>query len=256
MAYERLHEELVDSQSMRDRPTLVSSLWRFSTLLFVGLGYLVFELTSDVVLGIFVTCLKFGGDDILTALWARSDPIPARGSVVSLFCLAKAFFQIAGAGLTLVAVLGVAESVLHLPVNLDKGIAGMSLLFCGLFLGMASTTIGAILAVDEKIRVWIDEYLSNSRRLHQFPPLVFGDRNRAKLLLLISGAFAILLGSGGAVTGVLQAIEKRDGDMLAAVPVVVVMFGWPLWRLMRAWRMIAKSPDECWGQHGQRTTAE
>ena len=64
------------------------------------MGFVVFELTADPILGLVVACLKFGASDAVTAAWVvRHDPIKTRGRACLWFLIARALAKIALAAL-------------------------------------------------------------------------------------------------------------------------------------------------------------
>ncbi len=224
-------------------------VWDSSLWVFITLGFVVFELTSNVALGIAVTCFKFGGPDLLSALWARSDPFQPRGSAVSYFCLARAAFRIGGAALLLCCLIVLADALFRVPIHVDKFIGAMSLVFVGAMLGTAFATVAAVIARSHRVPLWIDEQFHQSRRYGTFPPALLGTSNRVRwvvnlAIVLLTLADVLIVGS---VT--YQVLFNRGPglqEVLIAGTVWGVLLTLPAWQLFRFARYIARTPAECW----------
>lgn len=227
----------------------VAVLWDYSSWMFLTLGFLVFELTSDVFLGIVVTCLKLGGGDVLTAFWARRDPVPGRGAALSCFCFASACFKIAGAAILICLSIIVAEVMFQARLNLDKFIAGLCLIFTGAFLGTMTCLVGLTIALRHHRRLWLDREFRQSRRYRVFPPVYIGARNQIAWILGVT-KFHVFLFLVGLMVGCGSMIADPRGNMVEeAVGVLIfyaVLLAFPVWQLIRSPYIIAATPENCW----------
>ena len=227
----------------------VASLWDFSSWLFLTLGFLVFELTSDVFLGIVVTCLKLGGGDVLAAFWARRDPVQVRGASLSCFCFASACFKIAGAALLICVSIIIAEVMFAVRFNLEKFIAGLCLVFTGAFVGTIISLVGLTIALRHHLRLWLDREFRHSRRHRVFPPVYIGTRNQIPWILGVT-KFHVFLALVGLLVGCGSMLaDPRRNKVNEAVGVLVfygVLLAFPFWQLIRSPYIIAATPENCW----------
>jgi hypothetical protein len=160
-----------------------------STLIIIGL--LIYEFTTQPILGVIVVCSKFGwNDSILAFLLRRIDPNQPRGRIVSWFCLALGLMKVVYAsvflaiGLTLMlgAPFGSAgfQGILHRWIS-ALGVAGL-----GYLLITAVVFTGGFCAWQSQTKVWLTSpvpvWHGRTRRQRRPPKL----ENLVDLLLVFA----------------------------------------------------------------------
>src|SRR5207245_7626741 len=90
----------------------------------IALGWLIYEVTAQPVLGAVVACLKFGWEDYLTGRWLRRvDPDRRRGQVCYHTYLAYGFLKIAVAAIFIVCGILALEESFKRPAPPRQGAA-------------------------------------------------------------------------------------------------------------------------------------
>lgn len=96
-------------------------------------------------------------------------------------------------------------------------------------------------------RPWMDEF--SYSQATQFPPRRFGAKNRVPRILFggMAAAFVAMLPPYG---GLLEANGPMRFDQIAAgiilTMVLLLLWLWIIWQMLRAMRKVAVTPEECW----------
>ncbi len=221
-------------------------------------GAIAFELTANAMLGVALTCIRFGEKDFSTALWLRRvDPVPSRGRAVAWFLLAMGLGKVAVSGvlgMTIAAMtMGLIGRFPGGPVAVLVGQAnGAVFTVIGAGLGfLVATWTATALAWPTGIRVWIGRSLHEARRAGEWPPT--GDNTEVRrgnpLLALAALAWlASLLTLMLSFALTLPANRRHDqGILYVAVSILfagILAGKWVLVAFQR--RLVATHPGECW----------
>jgi len=234
-----------------------SSRWRQSITwsAVVVLGLLVYEFTTQPILGVIVICSKFGWNDFLIAyLLQRVDPNRGRSRAVFWFCLASGVLKVVFASMFLFMglflILGAPLGPGAFQAMLLRGISAFSVFLLGYLLITITVLRGAYYAEQTQTKVWLTTYwlLENSRNRHG---------SKTKQENLVDGLLALGMIPawvlGFSLFPGLGSILEPQGLLL----IIFIGFGL-LWsgllflflcktflRIKR--RIVATNPYECWG---------
>jgi hypothetical protein len=212
----------------------------------IVIGILIYELTTQPILGVIVVCSKFGWNDFLIAyLLRRVDSNQKRGRTVSWFCIAAGLLNVVYAsmflGMFLFLSLPPVGQAAFQPMLVRAIAAFGTLLFCYLLI-TATIFRGAYLAAGSQTKVWLTQPWWWGRRQQEN----FGDGLVAlgliPLGLLVFGLFP-LLGSWLEPQGILL--------IFFLVGVGLPWVGLTFFLLVRIYliakkRFLAATPFECW----------
>jgi hypothetical protein len=238
-------------------------------LLLGGAAWLAYDLSAQPAVGALTLCAKFGWDDLVTAVWLRRhDGNPVRGKTCCWFFVALGLWKTAataaGAMVLLAVLMGAFEAQWPQRVPNDVTMMfGMVLAeaFTGFLLSAIVTYLAVWLALRRGQRVWVDSAVTKARIRGVWPPSKWrGNRASALLLtsliVLITGLLILL------VVLLVVALPRgpQGNDGVAAFCVVagmiLGMFGsaFAILALRDAAekRVIAYSPEECWGSQPDR----
>jgi hypothetical protein len=241
-----------------ERPVANRALWRWLPLL---VGVVVFEFTADAMLGIALSCLKFGIEEWRTALWLwKTDPDRQRGRACGLFHAAYGFGKVAlgswvlgTIGMVLIAILSGVPN-LPLAVMFQQAHGG----FLTMVAGLAAFLIVSYLAIGVSIRdqrvVWIGRIAHRARVVGTWPPPILADdrpgrwRNRVGIVLVALALLTCELVFVG--TMLLTGWPRRPPHPAAQAAASLSAFASfallvKIISTLRP-RIMAASPDECW----------
>ena len=224
--------------------------------LLAAIAIAVAELTAHPSLGVVIFCVKFGLNDWHTATWlCRVDPRRERSHTLWWFLMGSGclkIFLMSSVVFPLLAgwwraVFG--QRLQHeVRIAVWVGVGGIGLSF-------VLTHIGIFLAVRRGVRVWLN------RQLHRFR-----DENRWPFELTLPNRLqSILNGSafpgffGFALGGALILIGRFRGDlrlMTTGGVAVAVSGAILLSHALSVKRIVAKSPEECWGDFPELVLAD
>ncbi len=221
---------------------------RRAWVLVVVVGFLLFELTADPVLGVLVACMKYGWDELqLSRQLRRHDPVLVRGRVCARFYEAYALWKVSLVAFGMMfLVIMVHEGILSRlkPPGQPRAegpprgfIAATLLMLAGFTLAGVVSLLAVISALLHRLRVWV------GRR-----------NNRLKAVLLVVSLFwftpVLLL----LVLGIFPHLGIAPGQIppavvgLGIVLIFVLIFPVGL-LLLLGWlesRIAALAPHECW----------
>jgi hypothetical protein len=159
----------------------VTSTWRQSITwcgLFV-LAMLVYEFTTQPILGVIVICSKFGWNDFLIAYFLpRIDSDRSRSRAVFWFCLASGLMRVSIASTFLAIALCFLGTLFDLvgpggfQAMLPRMIAAVGVLFLAHLLITATVFRGACCARQSQMKVWITSDLPVGHRLENLIDLL------------------------------------------------------------------------------------
>jgi hypothetical protein len=242
----------------------------FSWLTLLALGWLVYEMTAQPVLGILSVCVKFGWDRFRTAWWLlRVDPVRPRAWTCFALYVASALCRVAGAA-ALVSGAFILEMIILLDLGVvrppglrDAVLATLGTLGITILCAAVAGCAAFILAHRYRIKVWLHPSVDSARRHHLWPPpdLSPDDRNRAEAIMAF-GVGLTLLTIYLVAPVCIDAILMNLVDHITRHVIVIVVFAapGPLF-LFFAWagrngqsgrqvlaRFLASRPSECWGE--------
>ena len=183
----------------------VTSTWRQSLTwcsLFV-LAMLVYEFTTQPILGVIVICSKFGWNEFLMAYFLpRTDPNRSRSRALFWFCLAYGLLRVSFASTFLAIVLcflGTLFGPGGFQAMLLRVIAAVGVFLVGCLLITAAVFRGACCARQSQIKVWITSDLPVGHRLENLIDLLVESAlfPIALLGLLLIPIVAVILGAQG-----------------------------------------------------------
>jgi hypothetical protein len=172
-----------------------------SWLTLLALGWLVYELTAQPVLGILSVCVKFGWERFRTAWWLlRVDPGRRRAWTSFALYVASALSRVAGAAAILSAVF-----IVEMVILLDLGIVGPPGLRAAVLVTFGTLGINIlcaalagcaalILAHRYRIKVWLHPSVDSARRHDLWPPPDRSpdDLNRAEWIMAFGAGLTFL----------------------------------------------------------------
>lgn len=203
-------------------------------------AWILYEFTSQPMLGIIVGCLKCGWKDFLTAIWLRrSDPNRARGAACSWFYLAEGAGKVLGASLgVMFAIILVFDWLNIRDVDRTPPLAAIGILaLTGFALFALLILSGCLSARIWHVRVWIDGTVLFGYWDPRSLPCCRGVTNHLNVLRIAW----ILVVLPGLFVGA-AAMEMADhpwawvGLTLIEIQIIIA-----LWR-----NVVAASPGECW----------
>ena len=243
-------------------------LWPFMA----ALGFVVFELTADPILGVVVACLKFGASEASTASWiARHDPIPTRGRACIWFLIARGLGKIAVAALiaffSCFFLASILESIKHNnklmnDIGDKHALAGFITFLLVLMLMIPAMILGLFEVRRSGFKIWIDGWMNQARKRRLWPPFdPFLRRtfiNNVRILIWITNVGTALF----VLTACLFAIGIHWNFIdvtplivyLLLIPIVLTLCLWFGARLIK--RHAARTPWECWPELLERRNSE
>jgi hypothetical protein len=232
------------------------------------IALVVFELTANPALVVFVGCLKFGWTQFRAARWLRrNDPDRARGRACRWFYMSWGMWRISGVAFLLIMV---AASLLNwfrqlmgaapkppdaLPTQL---IAGIAVALLGFAFAMITSTFGFVTAWRNRVKVWVgDEAIAAFRRREWPPNGPARSWNRIVPMCLVGMTVAVSLGSTlviGIGSGVVALARSLIGEQAAVTAWKLgASVGFIGALILIAWlvdgsklRIHAASPADCW----------
>jgi hypothetical protein len=94
---------MADTRDERDPPPNAKSWQFYSIPMFLGAGWIIYEVSHSPDIAAMVMCLKFGIEDFRTAVWLRrKDPWSTRGRATGMLYLASGMWKAAIAGIAMV----------------------------------------------------------------------------------------------------------------------------------------------------------
>ncbi len=136
----------------------------------------------------------------------------------------------------------------QMPFKVEKFIAGLCLIFVGIFLGTISGVIGLTIALRYQWPIWLDAEFRKSRRYRQFPPVYVGTRNQLPWILMVT-QFHVYSAVAMLLIGCLSMVRFNPGNLGEALGLLVcysLLLSFPVAQLLRRHRIIAQSPEQCW----------
>ncbi|MEX0728786.1 MAG: hypothetical protein WEB58_14075 [Planctomycetaceae bacterium] len=229
---------------------------------FISLGLIVFEFTSNAFLGMVIVCLKFGLPDLLAAKWTFDDPYRARGSALRYFSIANAFYKIGLFGVMILFVIRVAWLIDRnnfMPMFISQAMIASLFVFFGMFIGYICAAKASSLVCQHRLKLWLDDEFYRSRRYRVFPPVYIGRRNHiraiALLTVLLSVFFLLITTLGLYWSGTYLASAVRNADRgsiergaayIGALAVILACLVGLFSQQTRTLRTAARIPEECW----------
>ncbi|QDS97924.1 hypothetical protein HG15A2_11920 [Adhaeretor mobilis] len=222
----------------------------------LALGWLLFELTANATLALFIACLRFGWQDFRTAIWLRrTDPHPRRAKAGFWFYLSSGIWKTAIVPVLAVFVIGILWAMFASAHEDPNEVLVRQMAFA-LAVGMGASGILVIVvgvavafSLSGSLRMWIHHDLHRSRRENLWPPewphplWRHDNRGRAILataLIVLTVTLPLLLFP--------LAVMLAPGAEIAVV--LGIVFGVPitstfLYAALRD-KVFASSPEECW----------
>ena len=231
--------------------------FQFGWWLAILLGWVVFELTAQPILGAFVACLKFGWDEVITGFWLlKLDPFVGRGRACFFLYIAFGLWKIALYSLAFLLGGAILIAVFTKPVNGQNNLPaiqqailmGTSLsMMIGFLMAIIFSLIGLLLALIYRVKIWLGEAPTLARRHKYWPPFQ-GNKNRAPAVLatsisLLMAFLSFLLG------GIfLSRFFNNENVRVGVVTCLPCFMGVPSFFLILnlSPRFFAATPLDCW----------
>jgi hypothetical protein len=226
--------------------------------LFPVAAFALFESFANPGIAVAVACLKFGYPDFRTALWLTSDRNVCRGIVLPPCYVARGCFVSAFLSVLAVAVIGVFEQAIlkNVPFAVfeDLLIATALMNFVGIGLGVVTLVFGVHKAVSLNVRVWMDPTIHEARRERRWWSVCRGRFNGFRGLCLLTCLVGLLLLIGAFAAGAAtwnNLVQSGMGERVSVTLLTWAIIGVPalyiVWLSNKAWRLAARTPDDCWG---------
>jgi hypothetical protein len=217
--------------------------WPIGWGVMLAIGWFVFELTAQPRFGIAATCTKLMWNDIKTGIWwLKRDSWHHRGvcgmTLLVIRATAKYAFTLIAMGLVMSCLIEREKKLEDTTFAFTVLTGGFALVFW-----IVSGFFITILCVISGVRLWIDGRLHQSRMRDEFPPECLG-WNQSAWLLLGTRFGEIVIGAC-----VLAMIAERlnlngpGGIALIACGSILLL----VVQFLVSRRIIAKSPEQCWG---------
>jgi hypothetical protein len=219
-------------------------VWSWIALLAL---FLILEAWVDPLTASLVLCLKLGWRDLLVAMRLRSTYQAGLGSAIGMYCLAQACFKVALAGVVVGIVVIGYEALLGVPQPMERFLAGLILLFLGLFVGSGMVLFAATRSCQGGVRGWLDGTIYEHLLKRDAPLRCHGAFNRVPWLLRAGMLLLTVLLATGPVTAIAVLVLKGN---FAGVPgglMFAMLWWWSIRPLWAAHATAALSPEECWG---------
>ena len=206
------------------------------------MGWLTYELTAQPPYGIAVTCAKFMWNDIVTGWWwFRRDPWRSRGGCGMLLVWCRGLFKYSVSAVSFGVI---AELINEAEGDLWNAPWYLCLLAGGFAMSLMAVfaTVVGFSAIKSGVRLWLDGELYGSRVLDQFPPPKSADENGAIDILAIACMWQLFAGMS-----LLILILQRVDPFVAILVATSLLLAHVIWTRWVNGRMLARTPDECWG---------
>ena len=237
------------------------SITRHWVWLFVfGIAWLLFELSVDPALSVMVASMGLGWNHFRSSLWLwRRDPEPERGRAVAAFYLAAGFWRITAVTFVLIAVATIISLLLDFRHGRkDEIVTGVAASIIGLsfILSGVTTSIAVVLAMRNRLKVWLDPEIRNARRQRQWPPRSPGPNRIGGVIKSTACLIAIVELFAGYGSLAWLMIQQKNGPaniwlgifigIMMFLPILVAaatILGGPEWACRK---LRAKTSQECW----------
>lgn len=220
-------------------------------------GWVLYELTAQPALGVAAICLKFGWEDLRTALWLRKkDDYRARAWACFWLYLASALWKAAITASAMLLAFGILKAM-GVIGPAQPLIGAVLVAFVGIVLTTVLACLAAAIALRRQLKLWLGSSMHSARRHDRWPPDIrTWQGNAASMLItssLIGTAVATLPLAVAAIVSACMGPLRQDrmaagialfgtvGLFLVVIPLVAV----PLRRMLNR-RVFADSPEECW----------
>jgi hypothetical protein len=226
----------------------------------IGLGFVVYELTSQPGLGVAILCIKFGINDFSTALWLRRiDANVKRGRTCFWLYAATGLWKIAITGTILMFTVATVNGALNrAPAAKGAGqppdafIGAMLSAFFGFQLSMMASITAFFTAWMRGIKLWYSSAMHFARRRKIWPsyhPQPGSNRVGRLVLTAFIGLATLAIIS---LSAMVLAQPNRGLSLIWSSSLMGMMFGGAvgilsLWDLIRR-NMLAACPFDCWGE--------
>lgn len=235
----------------------------------IGLGWLIYELTHNLVLGGIALCLKFGVNDFRTARWlSRIDSDRGRAHSCFWLYLATGMYKVAISGIAVAVAAFLLFALLIRPDLpdpqgvarwewlLDAALGALLATLGGLVLALALSYLALLWALRNRVKLWLDLGVYRARRENVWPSCYPASKRMNQAGPLIANSFLLPLVpvSCTALVGCPNLFrELRGWGILIAFG--AQLFVCALWLCIFLWgaarlrhKVIARSPQECWGE--------
>jgi hypothetical protein len=226
-----------------------------SWLTLLALGWLVYEMTAQPVLGILSVCVKFGWERFRTAWWLLGvDPARRRAWTCFTLYVASALCRVAGAAAMLSAAF-----ILEMIILLDLGVvrqpdlraavlATLGTLGVNILCAAVAGCAAVVLAHKYRIKVWLHPSVDSARRHDLWPPPDRSpdDRNQAEAIMAFGAGLTFL-------AIYIVALYCLDNIVIFVAPGLLPLFFACAGRNGQSGRqalapLLASRPSECWAE--------
>jgi hypothetical protein len=233
------------------------------TVLFI-LGFLVYEITARPAYGITIVCAKFGWNYFRSALWlVRVDPNRQRGWASFWLYLAAALAKIAITASMILLAFGIL-TLIPVPVafqpqgNANAGVKEIMLAYVTAFVAFPLSGLVTIAALIQgarrKIKLWLDPRVEHARKQNNWPPIDLERFKQNRIYWLLGTTLMFFILPVWVVAVISPFVPMGPGRIMLphAEIFVVLMTLIPAVGLVGIInfiqrRVIANTPQECWG---------
>jgi len=215
--------------------------WVILLLLFVAL-----ELWADPLMASLVLSLKLGWRDVFVAFRLNGQLSSGFAKALGLFSVALACFKVAVAGIVLTVAVVSCETILGFPPQIERFVAGFTMLVVGLGIAALALLFAAGAANSHGVRPWLDGTIYENLFQRNAPLRCHGTRNRVRWLLVLGMVLITVTFLSSPLIAV--AVLIRFGNPMGLPGGTIFMILWYFtFRTMRtAMANVAQTPDECW----------
>ena len=219
-------------------------------------GWVLYELTSQAVLGVTIFCCKLGWEDFRTGIWLRQkDPVAARGKMELWIFIASGLWRTAISAFVIMMVLAVFAARMRMPPPNELEEAGLTAAI-GFTVSILTTMRALGLAMWHGRKLWLHPSIHGARTDNRWPPIPTTSNGGRRDLFGMNKAGTLIIFSITAVTFPLAVMGIFFTPFLEAETRIILFtlfmfFGYPiivLWmRDYQRRHLLAQYPEECWG---------
>lgn len=243
------------------------SITRHWVWLFVfGIAWLLFELSVDPAISVMVASIGLGGNLFLSAWWLwRRDPDRRRARAVAAFYLAAGFWRITAVTFVLFFIATIISLILDFrhgqKDDIVTGVAASIIALCFISSGV-TTSVAVVLAMRNRLKVWLDPEIRLARRQGQWPPRTPGPNRIGGVIKSTACLLAMIELSVGYGFLAWLIIQQQNGPanialgifigimiFLPIITAAATILGGPEWACRK---LRAESPQQCWPAPGDR----
>jgi hypothetical protein len=256
------HDDYVHDEHGPPRRWLRAIHWSGLCLI----GWIIYELTMQPALAAGAVCVKFGWEDFRTAVWLRRhDPKRTRGKACAAFYFASGLWKIILTSFVMFVALAIVTDNPGAPPQpgqppppVPPFVLPFVICWLGFWILAVALCRSLWLALRYRVRFWLNPVVHLNRQFNLWPPgQGFSHRRNRAGLVLMSSLFVMVFPVLVLVVIVLFTVvleplgQGRHKGLITVgsilLSVVVGPIGFIGLKAFLYQRVIAASPEECWG---------